>query len=633
MSKRSTNNPYAVARVEPYGPPRGIAVGTSIQVTVELAHDDELEQQAKERLLELLDAFDLSKWIYARRVRIDSSAEHGWSHPIIVLPPGYLLDDDRRAVSVFVHEQMHWAFNSSDSAQAAINEAKRHYPKASPPPEGARDDQSTWLHFPVCALEFGALVEIFGDLAARELLASRPFYTWIYREILEDSAWFAAYLRRHDLVLPDVPEIEEPGTRLVLRRGPVITFETGQPQERRMVERLRALHDNHDLARYAYAPEVVVTATRRPAFDPIPTLGTRASLTEDAALAHYLELQNMWRAPCIEEALPAQLEALVPPAGRLPDDELRAIVAACAATLEDLRELIGDERAAAVTTAHPLNSDVYSAIDGLDESELRDALAEVGAFPHIVELDVDQCVVPLHVSGRGPVVVLDYLYGAISWQRSLSWLARSCTAIVPDWETTRPARTRLQQNRWFAEALAVGAPNADGAVYMTWSLGSPGALRLAADPPPSLRGLVLVDPAGLVPPPAPFRRRPGPPPTPAEIAKVRWRQWVRNDDVDREPLEATFLRWSTPASGPAAQPPRQAPALAPAELPLLTIPTLILVGRHSNVLGVDGAEQLAQALGGEVEIFEDSAHAIQFDEPRAFAERVSAFAESVTSRA
>lgn len=69
-----------------------------------------------------------------------------------------------------------------------------------PPPEGAANKSSTYLHIIVNALEYFALDELLGVSRARAALEARPFYTWIYQTVIRDAAAIRAVLEEHGLM-------------------------------------------------------------------------------------------------------------------------------------------------------------------------------------------------------------------------------------------------------------------------------------------------------------------------------------------------------------------------------------------------------------------------------------------------
>ena len=336
-----------------------------LHIEVHEGSRDEVEAEA--RLRAILDRWDLSKWLYTTNVRIDGASGRTFSHPILTLQPQDLLGEEEVGLSIFLHEQMHWAAQTLPGTAAAVDEARAAFP--APPGHdegGAVDRESTWLHFVVCALHLEAMAEVLSAAPARSLLASHRFYRWIHATILGSEHWSSGYLRRHGLRLPPTPPPWEPaGTVVAIEGGPSVRLATGQPLERRVADELASLHGSFDLAGELRSPDVAVSASGRPSIHPVPTLGTRVAGDRLTVLAHYVELQHQWdqaRRPA--GPLPARLEALVPPARdeRLPTSLLRAIVAACDATLTNLTALVGREEALRLTTGHPLNGDLYAAL-------------------------------------------------------------------------------------------------------------------------------------------------------------------------------------------------------------------------------------------------------------------------------
>ncbi len=152
---------------------------------IELASSTPLEQRAREQLQRLLGTYDLRPWLFTRTVRIESRViPH--SHPVLTLNTRYL-DNDTAQVATFLHEQLHWFLTARPEAtDSAISDLRQEYPAVpSAPPEGARDEESTYLHLLVCALELEAVGRVFGEPVARRTVEGWRHYTWVYREVLE----------------------------------------------------------------------------------------------------------------------------------------------------------------------------------------------------------------------------------------------------------------------------------------------------------------------------------------------------------------------------------------------------------------------------------------------------------------
>jgi hypothetical protein len=181
------------------------------QVTIELASNTPLEQRGRQQLERLLDTYDLSPWLFTRALRIESYViPH--SHPVLTLNTRYL-ENDTAQVATFIHEQLHWFLVGRGAAtDSAIVDLRRMFPKVpDKPPEGARDEESTYLHLLVCTLELEGTTSIFGDAAARRTLEGWKHYTWVYRQVLDRTDTLKHVLRSHGLV-PSRPAAS-PGQR------------------------------------------------------------------------------------------------------------------------------------------------------------------------------------------------------------------------------------------------------------------------------------------------------------------------------------------------------------------------------------------------------------------------------------
>lgn len=178
------------------------AAAPDLEIT--LAHNSAPEAATREQLLKLLNQHDAADLIFTRRVVIDSGATPH-SHPVLTLNTRYL-KQDRQLLSTFVHEQYHWYEQAHkrqvDAAMAELRRAWRTLPVGSP--EGAEDEDSTYLHVIVCFAEYQSLKRIFGEGEAHKLIDfwSRDHYRAIYRLLLDEEVNVGAIVRRHGLWPP-----------------------------------------------------------------------------------------------------------------------------------------------------------------------------------------------------------------------------------------------------------------------------------------------------------------------------------------------------------------------------------------------------------------------------------------------
>jgi hypothetical protein len=160
------------------------------------------EKQTAEQLLRLMGQYDLSKWIVTRDIDIDEDAiPH--SNPVLTLHTRHL-KDDALLLSTFVHEQMHryLAQHPEDFAQA-VAELRKLYPKTPVGyPQGSDTEAVNYEHFLVIDLEWQADRELFGELAARQVMEfwAHDHYTWIYQTVLDHRRQFDDVVRKYHLL-------------------------------------------------------------------------------------------------------------------------------------------------------------------------------------------------------------------------------------------------------------------------------------------------------------------------------------------------------------------------------------------------------------------------------------------------
>jgi 3-oxoadipate enol-lactonase len=250
-------------------------------------------------------------------------------------------------------------------------------------------------------------------------------------------------------------------------------------------------------------------------------------------------------------------------------------------------------------------------------------------------LDLPIGTVRYECAGDGPVVVLLHAFGPRGWGWPLERLARDCTVIaMGSFEPAAPGQ-------WYESyvELVLAVVQRIGCRRFTlcpWSMSGSDALAYAAAQPPDLEKLVLVDVAGLG---GPLMERPPeePPRSAAEWAKRRAASWVHKPGPVRDLVEALDLEGLTRTTQAFQRimednrQIRQTPPLM--ELEKVAVPTLILAGRHSLVMGPDAAQGVAQRIQhATVVIFEESAHALALEEAENFQNVVAEFVLGKTAR-
>jgi len=171
-------------------------------VDIALKQGSKEEEQTKAQLQRLLKTYDVAKWIFTKSVLIDEkSIPH--SHPVLTLSTRHLRDDEL-LLSTFVHEQSHWFLTQNhNNTEEAKKELRVLFPKIPVGfPEGATDEESTYLHLIVVYLEYRADRELLGELKARQVMEfwATDHYTWVYKTVLERPRDIGNIVFKHKLV-------------------------------------------------------------------------------------------------------------------------------------------------------------------------------------------------------------------------------------------------------------------------------------------------------------------------------------------------------------------------------------------------------------------------------------------------
>jgi hypothetical protein len=162
-------------------------------VSIQLKHGTGNEQRTKEELERLLASYDLSKYTFTHDVIIDEKAiPH--SHPVLTLHTRHLGSDDL-LLSAYIHEQLHWYLDAHlAQTKAAEAELRKLYPKVPVGyPEGAQDEESTYLHLIDCYLEMKADRQLMGAERAEKVMNfwAGDHYTWVYKTVIHDEKTLA----------------------------------------------------------------------------------------------------------------------------------------------------------------------------------------------------------------------------------------------------------------------------------------------------------------------------------------------------------------------------------------------------------------------------------------------------------
>lgn len=179
-----------------------LTMAQSPEISFTTKNNSEREKAVILRVQEILDKYDLSKWIFTDKIIIEGFAiPH--SHPVLTLNTKPQSQDE--LLSTFLHEQIHWYVDENKAwEQKAIAEFRKRYKNV---PfgnrEGAKDEYSTYLHLIVCYLEFKSMALLVGEEKAEKVISDTNHYTWIYETIFKDRKAIGKVIAKYNLNLVD----------------------------------------------------------------------------------------------------------------------------------------------------------------------------------------------------------------------------------------------------------------------------------------------------------------------------------------------------------------------------------------------------------------------------------------------
>jgi len=176
-----------------------VSVFAADTVEIQTSHHSPREQQEKLELEQLLKKYDVSKYTFTRTVIIEEGAMNH-AFPALTLNVHFLGSDDE-LLSSFLHEQLHWYLAKHRAAmEDAVRQLKTMDPHAPVGlPEGADSEYSTYGHLIDCYLEIQADRALIGPERTDRVIKNKPWYTWIYKTILQDEDRIAALVKEEHL--------------------------------------------------------------------------------------------------------------------------------------------------------------------------------------------------------------------------------------------------------------------------------------------------------------------------------------------------------------------------------------------------------------------------------------------------
>lgn len=179
-------------------------VETALSLVIEEATSSTATQQTRLEILHLARKYDLSSFLYTKKIVIDPRLEKTKWHPVITLNTRYK-DHPQRLLAQLLHEELHWWMRDHKvNVQVAIPELKANF-KGAPVIKGSRDRDATYRHLLICWMEFRAVSKYMGEEAAKEVLqhfVAEKRFPWIYGKVLRDHKRIEKIVRKYEFI-PD----------------------------------------------------------------------------------------------------------------------------------------------------------------------------------------------------------------------------------------------------------------------------------------------------------------------------------------------------------------------------------------------------------------------------------------------
>jgi len=170
------------------------------KLNIRLAHGYVEEMKKRQQIERLAEHYDLSKYTITRDLVIE---ERAINHAAPVLTLNLLfLDNDDRALGVYVHEQGHWVLMTRHRNQTRdmFEELTKLYPNIRiDPPYGDGNRRTSYMHLPVIMLEWQALEDLLGVARARAVMKRANNYTDLFATVIDHRPQMEDFLKRYDV--------------------------------------------------------------------------------------------------------------------------------------------------------------------------------------------------------------------------------------------------------------------------------------------------------------------------------------------------------------------------------------------------------------------------------------------------
>ncbi|MFC3095433.1 hypothetical protein DRW07_09040 [Alteromonas sediminis] len=161
------------------------------KVNITTANGSSNELKVKSDLEYLHKQYDLTPYLYTKKIQVDEKARAPYSHPVLTMStqPEYI-SSKTKLLSSYLHEQFHWhvVMNGKPEKEAFRSRIKEFFPNIQiGHPFGSSDAGGTLSHIIVCYLEYIALSELIGEKKALENISTNGYYTLVYDTVIDQD--------------------------------------------------------------------------------------------------------------------------------------------------------------------------------------------------------------------------------------------------------------------------------------------------------------------------------------------------------------------------------------------------------------------------------------------------------------
>lgn len=179
-------------------------VETALSLDIEERHSNPDTAQTRMEILHLARKYDLSSFLYTKKIVIDPTMQKTRWKPVITVNTRYK-DHPQRLLAQLLHEELHWWMKDHKAnVQVAIPELKSTF-KGIPNIRGAKDTDSGARHLLICWMEFRAIAKYFGEedaLKVMEHFVKEKRFPWIYSRLIKDHRKVEKIVRKYEFI-PD----------------------------------------------------------------------------------------------------------------------------------------------------------------------------------------------------------------------------------------------------------------------------------------------------------------------------------------------------------------------------------------------------------------------------------------------